>query len=166
MPTREKYGFITKYELFEFMRMGFGPCNAPAMFARAINLVLRRLNWKIALAFLDDVLILGESTRAHLDNLQQVFERFRHYGVKFKPRKCEFFQQTIEFLGRSVSSEGVEMGDQYIEAVRDFAETLKYEGSQNILRLRKLSPELYPLLFRSRSPAICHSGQGCLLVGK
>lgn len=107
------------YGLFEFTRMGFGLCNAPVTFARAINLVLNRLNWKIALAFLDNVLILGESTRAHLDHLRQIFERFRQYGLKFKPRKCELYRQNVQFLGRSVTSEGVGMGDQYIVAVRN-----------------------------------------------
>lgn len=60
--------------------MGFGLYNAPATFARAINLVLHLLNWKIALAFLEDVLILQESTQPHLDKLRQVFERFQQYG--------------------------------------------------------------------------------------
>lgn len=46
---RKKTAFITKYGLFEFTRMGFGLCHAPATFARAINHVLHRLNWKIAL---------------------------------------------------------------------------------------------------------------------
>ena len=36
--------------------MGFGLYKAPVTFTRAINLVLNRLDWKIALAFLDDVL--------------------------------------------------------------------------------------------------------------
>ena len=88
--------FITKYSLFEFTRMGFGLCNAPATFAQAINLALNRLNWKIALAFLDDVPILGITAETHLDNLRQVFERFRQYGLKFKPKKCEFFRQKVE----------------------------------------------------------------------
>ena len=44
---RKKTVFITKYSLFEFTRMGFGLCNAPATFARAINLVLNNLNWSL-----------------------------------------------------------------------------------------------------------------------
>ena len=83
-------------------------------------MVLNRLKWKIALAFLDDVLIFGTTTEAHLDYLRQVFKRFRQYGLKFKPKKCNFFQQKVEFLGRSVSSTCVEMGDQYLDAVRDW----------------------------------------------
>lgn len=38
----KKTAFITKNVLFEFMRMGFGLCNATATFARAINCVLHR----------------------------------------------------------------------------------------------------------------------------
>ena len=52
--------------------MGFGFCNTPAMFKRAINLVLNRINWKIALAFLEDVLILGTSAETHLKNLRLI----------------------------------------------------------------------------------------------
>jgi hypothetical protein len=45
--------FITKYGLFQFTRMSFGLCNAPATYARAMQLVLRGLIWDIVLAFLD-----------------------------------------------------------------------------------------------------------------
>ena len=51
--------------------------------------------------------------------LRQVFKRFRQYGLKFKPRNGEFFRQKVEFIGRSITSTGVEMGDQYIGTVRD-----------------------------------------------
>ena len=81
--------------------MGFGLCNVPATFARAISLVLNR-DWKIVLALLDDVLVLGTSAETHLDNLCQVFIRFRQYGLKFKPRKGEFFRKKVKFLGRSI----------------------------------------------------------------
>ena len=53
----KKTAFITKYGLYEFHRMAFGLCGAPATFARAINLALRGLNWKVVLAFLDDILV-------------------------------------------------------------------------------------------------------------
>lgn len=49
--------------------MVFGLCNTPETFAGAINLVLHRLNWKIAHVFLDDLLVLGKTEQEHLDNL-------------------------------------------------------------------------------------------------
>jgi hypothetical protein len=77
-----KTAFITKYGLFEFARMAFGLCNSPATYTRVINLVLRGLNWKVVLAFLDDILVLGKDFEGHLANLRAVLVRFREYGLK------------------------------------------------------------------------------------
>jgi hypothetical protein len=41
---QHKLGFITKYGLFEVIRMPFGTCNSPATFQRMIELVLQGLN--------------------------------------------------------------------------------------------------------------------------
>jgi hypothetical protein len=41
------------------------------------NLVLRGLNWKVILAFLDDILVLGKDFEGHLANLRAVLVRFR-----------------------------------------------------------------------------------------
>jgi hypothetical protein len=89
--------------------MSFDLCSALATFAGAIIVVLHRLNWKMALAFLNDVLVLRVSARAQLDNLRQLFERFQIYGLKFKLGKCELFKTKVEFLGKSVSEQGVKM---------------------------------------------------------
>ena len=117
---QRKTAFVTRYGLYEFVRMGFGLCNAPATFSRAMNLVLRGLTWNIVLAFLDDALVLGKDFEDHMANLRSVFARFREFDLKFKPKKCALFQRKVEFLGRQVSPQGVEMGDSYVEAVRDW----------------------------------------------
>ena len=97
--------------------MGFGLCNTPATFSRVMNLVLRGLNWDIALAFLDDVVVLGCSFDDHVNNLRLVLERFRDYKLKLKPKKCSFFQRRVEFLGREVDGEGLHLKDEHIAAV-------------------------------------------------
>ncbi|VDH93238.1 Hypothetical predicted protein [Mytilus galloprovincialis] len=90
---KEKTAFITKYGLFHFVRMSFGLCNAPGTYSRVMNLVLRGLTWNVVLAFLDDILVMGKTFEDHLQNLRSVFERFREYGLKLKPRKCDFFKK-------------------------------------------------------------------------
>ena len=102
-----KTAFITKYGLFEHTRLPFGLCNSPATFQRAIQLILRGLSWKIVCAYLDDVVILGKDFSSHIQNLRLVFERFRKYKLKLKPRKCSLFQTEITFLGRKINAEGV-----------------------------------------------------------
>ena len=116
----KKTAFVTKFGLYEFVKMPFGLCNAPATFSRAISLVLRGLTWNIVLAFLDDILVLGKNFKDHLQNLSQVLERLRKYKLKLKPRKCEFFQTKVEFLDRTVSGDGLDMGDSAIQTVVDW----------------------------------------------
>ena len=77
-----KTAIITKYGLFEFAEIAFGLCNSPATYTRVISLVLRGLNWKVVLAFLDDILVLGKDFEGHLANLRAVLVRFREYGLK------------------------------------------------------------------------------------
>ena len=89
--------------------MGFGLTNAPATFSRVVNLILKGLTWKVVLAFLDDILVMGKTFDDHLKNLREVLERFRVNGMKLKPKKCIFFQKEVEFLGRNVSGNNLSM---------------------------------------------------------
>ena len=114
---RKKTAFITKYGLYEFVRMAFGLCNAPATFSRVMNLVLRGLTWDIVLAFLDDIIVLGKSFTDHLNNIKEVLTRLRSYRLKLKPSKCVLFQKEVEFLGRWVSNTGLSMKEEHTKAV-------------------------------------------------
>lgn len=115
---RHKTAFITKFGLFEHIRMGFGFKNAPAFFQRVMELVLRGLTWKEVLVYLDDVVIVGDSFDHHLQNIREVFQRFRTHNLKLKPKKCTFFQTKVKFLGRTVSKAGVEINPDSIDSVR------------------------------------------------
>lgn len=85
-----KLAFITKYGLFEFVRMPFGTCNSQATFQRIIQL---GLNWKECLAYLDDVIMLGNSFDNHLLNLKAVLTRFRKHNLKLKHKKMLYVQK-------------------------------------------------------------------------
>lgn len=104
---RHKTAFTTKYGLFEHVRLSFGLCNSPAFFQRMIQLILSGLTWKICLAYLDDVIVLGKDFEDHLNNLVTVLERFRQYNLKLKPQKCRLFQNEVLFLGKLVNEKGV-----------------------------------------------------------
>ncbi|GFR82442.1 Pol polyprotein [Elysia marginata] len=132
---KPKTAFITKYGLFQFTKMPFGLTNAPATFARAINLVLRGLTWKHVLAFLDDILVMGRDFKSHLRNLADVLSLFKKFGLKLKPRKCELFQKPVEFLGRKVGPEGLEMTPASIEHVQNWPVPTNVKQVQGFLGL-------------------------------
>jgi hypothetical protein len=55
---------------------------------------------------LNDILVLGKDFEGHLANLRAVLVRFREYGLKLKPKKCELFQKEVEI--------GIQFGIPYI----------------------------------------------------
>ena len=117
---RHKSAFITKQGLFQHKRMAFGLCNAPATFQRAINMVLRGLTWDRVLAYIDDVIILATTFTEGIRNLRQVFDRFRSFNLKLKPKKCCLFRTEVEFLGKKVNRDGVTITDQKVNAIESW----------------------------------------------
>ena len=119
--SKEKTAFRTRQGLFEFNKLPFGLCNAPSTYCRAMSIVLAGLNWSKVLAFVDDICVLGTSIGDHLQNLRAVFERFRHYKLRLKPKKCSLFQNEVEFLGRKINTEGMTLTDHSINTIENWS---------------------------------------------
>ena len=56
-----KIAFTTRKGQFEFNRLPFGLCGAPATFQRLMHIIHIKENWFQCLVYLDDVLIFGRS---------------------------------------------------------------------------------------------------------
>ena len=114
---REKTAFCTPEGLFEFNVMPFGLCNAPATFQRLMNTTLAGLLWSACLVYLDNIIIIGRTFEAHLQNIAQVFERLRQAGLKLQPAKWTFCRESVAFLGHIVSRDGVTTDPEKTEKV-------------------------------------------------
>lgn len=130
---KHKTAFITKYGLFEHNRLPFGLCNSPATFSRIIQLVLQGLTWTECLAYLDDILVLGFDFEDHLEKLGHVLARFKQYNLKFKPKKCHFFQKEVKFLGRIVNGNGVMITPENIETMKNWPEPKNVKELESFL---------------------------------
>ncbi|CAM4557621.1 unnamed protein product [Leuciscus chuanchicus] len=100
---RPKMAFITPFGLYEYRRMPFGLCNAPATFQRLMQAVMSDLVFQIVLIYLDDLLVYSSSFHTHLVRLETVFGRLRETGLKIKIEKCHFLQPEVRFQGHQVS---------------------------------------------------------------
>jgi hypothetical protein len=72
-----------------------------------MDLVLIGLQWSSCLVYLDDVIILGHNFDSHLLNLEEVFKRIQHAGLKIKLSKCKFMKHSVTYLGHVVSRSGI-----------------------------------------------------------
>ena len=114
---REKTAFTTHRGLYQFRRMPFGLCNAPGTFERVMEIVMRGLQWKTCLVYLDDIVVFSNGFDQHLERLGEVLGRLIAAGLKVKPSKCQLARREVGFLGHVVSHRGVSTDPEKIVAV-------------------------------------------------
>ena len=119
--------------IFEFLRMPYGLCNAPATFQRLMQNCLGELNLTYALIYLDDVIVFSQTEEEHLTRLRVVFECFWEHGLKLKPSKCHFLRKEIAFLGHKVSEEGMKPGDEGLKSIAEMAPPCNYTEIRRFL---------------------------------
>ena len=105
--TRDKTAFTSHYGLYEFIRMPFGLCNAPATFQRLMQVVLRGIEGKFCFVYIDDILVCSKTFEEHLKHLEQVFERLNKAGLTLKPKKCCFLRKEVLYLGHVISGKDI-----------------------------------------------------------
>ena len=66
---------------------------------------MRGLTWRKALAFIEDVLVLGRDFQEHTSNLREVLDRFRVHNLKLKPAKCHLVSTKVKSLGKVVTGD-------------------------------------------------------------
>ncbi len=69
---------------------------------------------------LDDILVFCKSLEEHVDHLSKVFKLLRKNRLFAKLSKCEFAQESVQFLGHHMSSNGVEMECEKIQSILDW----------------------------------------------
>lgn len=117
---QEKTAVTTPFGLYQWTRMPFGLCNAPATFQRLMTAVLGDLTFDFLLVYLDDVLVFSHDFEDHCTKLDRVFGRLREHGLKLKPRKCFLLKAEVKFLGHIVSAAGVQVDTDKIKALKDW----------------------------------------------
>ena len=97
--------------------MPFGLTNAPATFQHLMETCLGELHLNWSIIYLDDIIIFSKTPQEHLKWLQGVFEHLAQLGLKLKPSKCEFFRDSLRYLGHIVSKKGIASDPKKIETI-------------------------------------------------
>src|SRR3954447_6931242 len=127
----EKTAFITSEELYEFLVMPFGLCNAPATFQRLMHKVLGNLIYTKAPVYLNDIIIHSKTFEQHLEDIDEVFGKLRDARLMSKKSKCEFCALKIKFLGHIIGKDGRKVDSDKVEKVKN------YSRPENISQLRE-----------------------------
>ena len=115
-----KTAFRTRYGHYEFLVMPFGLTNAPAAFMDLMNRTFQPYLDQFVVVFIDDILVYSTEQSEHEHHLRVVLETLRKEQLYAKLSKCEFWLNSISFLGHVISDNGVAVDPQKIKAVSEW----------------------------------------------
>ena len=107
--------------LFQYSRLPFGISSAPAIFQQVMDPIFQGLNG--VQCYLDDIIVTGKTEEEHMQNLQAVLQRIKEYGLRLCKEKCSFLQESVEYLGHVISSQGIHPSPKKTEAIQKIAES-------------------------------------------
>ncbi|GJR68780.1 putative reverse transcriptase domain-containing protein [Tanacetum coccineum] len=113
--------FRTQYDHFEFQVMPFGLTNAPAVFMDLMNRVCKPYLDKFLIVFIDDILIYSKNDEEHENHLRIILELLKEEKLYAKFLKCDFWLDSVQFLGHVIDRSGVHVDSARIEAIKSWA---------------------------------------------
>ena len=72
-----------------------------------MDLVLKGIQFKYVMVYIDDICILPNSFEDHLVHLQEIFTLLWQAKLKIHPKKCKFAVKEMHYLGHVLSPQGI-----------------------------------------------------------
>ena len=115
--------------------MPFGLTNATAAFMDLMNRVFSPYLDRFVIVFIDDILVYSKIEKEHAKHLRLILRTLRNVQLFAKFSKCEFWLDKVGFLGHVVSTEGVSVDPQKVEAVSNWKRTTTVTEIRSFLGL-------------------------------
>lgn len=112
--------FNTRYGQFEYLVMPFGLCNSPGTFQSYINSSLREFLDVFCTAYLDDILIYSNNKKEHTEHVLKVLRRLKDNNLQLDVDKCEFSVTEVKYLGLIVTTKGIKMDEEKVQAITEW----------------------------------------------
>ena len=87
------------------------------------------------LLYLNDICIFAPTIDKMLDRIELVFDRLKQFNLKIKPKKCQFFDTSVLFLGHILSAKGISANPEKVEKVRTWPVPRNIKEVQSFLGL-------------------------------
>ncbi len=113
--------------------MPFGLTNAPAAFQHFVNDIFADMLDVSVVVYLDDILIYSDNPVDHQEHVREVLCRPKSNGLYCKGSKCEFYRDSMEYLGYILSPEGLRMSEDKVKAILDWPVPWKVKDIQSFL---------------------------------
>jgi predicted aspartyl protease len=120
--------FRTRYGSYKCKVLPFGLTNGPATFQHYMNETLMEYLDDFCTTYLDDILIYSENPLEHIEYVCKVLLQLWKAGLQANIKKCEFNVTCIKYLGFIVSTNGIEVDLEKVEAIYNWKQLTTVKG--------------------------------------
>ncbi|GJR50843.1 putative reverse transcriptase domain-containing protein [Tanacetum coccineum] len=100
--------------------MSFGLTNAPTVFMDLMNRVCKPYLDKFVIVFIDEIFIYSKSKEDHEEHLKIILGLLKKEKLYAKFSKCDFWLDSVQFLGHVIDSKGINVDPSKIEAIKNW----------------------------------------------
>jgi hypothetical protein len=100
-----------------------------------MNSIFMQEHDKFVVVFIDDILIYSKNPEDHAKHLHVVLQRLRDHHLYAKFSKCEFWLDTVKFLGHTISSDGISVDPSKVQEVMDWKPPMSVHQIRSFLGL-------------------------------
>ncbi|BHF75116.1 hypothetical protein SprV_0501821100 [Sparganum proliferum] len=148
--SRESLIINTHSGLFQYTRLPSGVKTAPALFQQTINAMLSGIAGTAG--YLDDIIIVGRSPAELQDRVCAVLERVQEYGFRLRADQCQFFHDSIKYLGFVFDVNGRHPDPENIRAIQRMPAPKNVSQLRSFLGLISYYSSFLPSLHDVRAP--------------
>ena len=107
---------------------------------------------KFVIVFIDDILIYSKNEEDHAKHLRVVLQRLWDHHLYAKFSKCEFWLDSVKFLGHTISSEGISIDPSKVQEVMDWKPPTSVHQIRSLLGLVRYYRRFIPDFSRIAKP--------------
>ena len=115
--SRPYTAFTCGIKRYQFKVLPFGLKNASSQFQGMMHLLLGSMQFRNAIIYIDDVLILSKTFEEHISSLVELFEKLKSSNLKLKPKKCNLLKHQVNFLGHVIMKDGIIPCENKVKAI-------------------------------------------------
>ena len=98
--------------------MPFRISNVGSSFCHLMEQCLGAQQFVTLLLYLNDICIFATTIDDMSDQIDLVFHRLKQFNLKIKPKKCQFFNTSVLFLGHILPGNGISANTEKVEKVK------------------------------------------------
>ena len=131
--SRRVTAFCTPFGLFEFNKLPMGIRVGCQGLSRVIDEMFADLKGRYIFNFVDDLVVYSASLKEHREHVREVLRHLQRGGFTLNPDKVVFEASQIKYLGHLISSRGVSILPDRVQAVEQYPPPTNLRGLRRFM---------------------------------